>query len=91
MEEGEADIAFGGDLMKEILSAVESPTGSEVAAVLGAVGIADHDDLFSILGLQVFGVDRTFEDVGQDGGCGLEVVDFFEEGGDAEGVFEGSG
>ena len=65
MEEGEAHAPGCGSGMEIALCRLESTAGRQVAAILRAVGIADHHDLSVAPASQVDAVGRLVEDRGE--------------------------
>lgn len=49
MEERQFDMVLGSHFSQLLLSFVQGPTGRQTAAVLGAVGVAEHDDLMIVM------------------------------------------
>ncbi len=74
-------LADGGD---GFLGLEEGPVGGEVAAVLVAVGVAEHDLLVVAAGLEVAAVGLEIEHLVEDAGGGLEVAEGLEERRDVE-------
>ena len=57
------------------LGLVQRPVGGQVAAVLVAIGIADHDHLLVAARAEVAAVDVQAKELGQDARGGLQVID----------------
>src|SRR5262245_63296354 len=67
-----------------LLRSVERPVRGQVAAVLVAVRVADHDHLLAAARRQMRAIDGKREELLEDAGGGVEIVEGFEEGHDLE-------
>ena len=80
VEEAEVDAAITGDLVEGTVGFVDLPGAGDHAAVLVGVGVAEHDFLAVVPGLEEGLIDVAGPDLAHDGGRVLEVFNGFEEG-----------
>ena len=79
VEEGDLHAPRRCRFVEPLLRCLEAPTGGQVAAVLRAVGISDHDDLPVAAAGQMGGIVRLIEDLGEGVVAVGEVVDLLEQ------------
>jgi hypothetical protein len=79
VEELQPDAILAGDFMDRLLGFVQFPVGGEVAAVLVAVRIAEHDLLEVAARFQMVAVDRIGEQGLHDARCRTQVFDRLEQ------------
>ncbi len=88
VKEAQADVAAGEDIDQRAFGLVERPVGGQEAAVLVAVGVAQHDFLRAVLrALHALADFGQVEPGGHDVGAALQVGDGFKERHDHEAVF----
>ena len=79
MEEGDLHVPRCGRFVEPFLRCLEAPTGGQVATVLRAVGVADHDNLPVAPAGQMGGVVVLIEDLGEGFVAVGEVVDLLKQ------------
>ena len=84
VEESHVQLELARQPGQALLRVVELPIGSNVAAVLYAVGIADHADLVAAQQVEMRLVGRLTEHVAKDVVGAAQVVDRFQQGHDRQ-------
>ena len=84
MEERQRDIVRVRDFEQLDLRALQRPARSEDAAILRAVGVAEHDRLATAARIEVCAIDRVAEQRRERAGCRAQVVDRLEQWRDVE-------
>src|SRR2546428_86603 len=84
VEERESDPVLVAYARDRFLRPIECPVGGHVAAILVAVGVADHDHLLPTASRDVLTVDAKRKELRQDPGSGVEILEGLEERHDPE-------
>ena len=74
VEEHHGAAVFAADVGEALLGAVDGPVGAEVAAVLGAVGEAEHDGLVSVALVEMRRVHRMRVELGHLGTRFVQIL-----------------
>ena len=84
VEKREAEPALLADVGDRFLRLEQRPVRGEVAAILVAVGVAEHDLLVIAARLEMRAVGLVIEHLVEDAGRGLEIAERLEERRDVE-------